>query len=182
VDGNPLPASYEVTLHPAAQSSAAVEALAERVRQLPGVTDVRYDRRWLDRLLSFVGLMRGVGFVLGAVLTLAAALTVTNVVRLALNARRDELEIMQLVGAPTVYVRGPFVMEGLLQGGIGALAALAALSVVFVAVRSRYLVPLAAALNVSSVRFLPVELALALVAGGMLVGCLAGLAAARGRV
>jgi len=182
VDGNPLPASYEVTLRPAADASATVDRLAESIRGLPGVSDVRYDRRWLDRLLSFVGLMRGVGFVLGAVLTLAAALTVTNVVRLALNARRDELEIMQLVGAPTAYVRGPFVMEGVLQGGIGALAALVALSAVFVAARSRYLAPLAASVNLSSVRFLPVELSLALVAGGMLVGCLAGLVAARGRV
>ena len=73
---------------------------------------------------------------LGAVLTLAAALTVANVVRLALHARRDELEIMQLVGAPQVYIRGPFVMEGVLQGGLGALAALAALAMTFLALRA----------------------------------------------
>ena len=89
---------------------------------MPGVADVRYDRQWLNRLLSAIAIIRGVGLVLGAVLTIAAALTVANVVRLALYARRDELDIMQLVGAPQVYIRGPFVMEGVLQGGIGALA------------------------------------------------------------
>ena len=95
---------------------------------MPGVADVRYDRQWLDRLLSAIAIIRGVGLVLGAVLTIAAALTVANVVRLALYARRDEIEIMQLVGAPQAYIRGPFVMEGVLQGGIGALLALAALA------------------------------------------------------
>ena len=92
----------------------------------------------------------------------AAALTVANVVRLALYARRDEIEIMQLVGAPQAYIRGPFVMEGVLQGGIGALVALAGpgASPSWRCAR-RYLVPLASALNLSSVRFLPLELCVA---------------------
>ncbi len=86
---------------------------------------------------------------------------------------------MELVGAPTAYVRGPFVMEGTLQGGLGALVALITLGVVFLALRGRYLVPLASAINLSAVRFLSVELCLLLVAGGMAVGCLGGLIAAR---
>ena len=148
--------------------------------RLPGVVDVRYDRQWLDRLLAAVAVLRGVGLVLGAFLTVAAALTVANVVRLALYARRDELEIMRLVGAPPVYIRGPFVMEGVLQGGIGAAAALAALAAVFLAVRARYLVPLAGAVNLSSVRFLPLDLCLLLLVGGTLVGCFGGLIASAG--
>ena len=114
---NPLPASYEVTLR--AGADAAIDALVARVRQLPGVADVRYDRQWLSRLLSAVGLIRGIGVALGILLAAGAALTVANVVRLALFARRDEIDIMQLVGAPQVYIRGPFVMEGTLQGGLG---------------------------------------------------------------
>jgi cell division transport system permease protein len=115
------------------------------------------------------------------VLTIAAALTVANVVRLALYARRDELDIMHLVGAPQVFIRGPFVMEGVLQGGLGAILAVVALGVAFVALRGRYLVPLASALNLSSIRFLPLELSLLLVLGGMAVGCLGGLVAAWNR-
>src|SRR5205085_11784737 len=139
-------------------TSDAVDALAARLQQLPGVADVRFDRQWLARLMSAIGLIRGVGLVLGAVLTIAAALTVANVVRLALYARRDELEIMQLVGAPQAYIRGPFVMEGVLQGGAGALVALAALAGGFLIVRARYLAPLASSVDLSSIRFLPVEL------------------------
>ncbi|HJZ76432.1 MAG TPA: permease-like cell division protein FtsX [Vicinamibacterales bacterium] len=181
VGGNPLPASFEVRLRPASESGAGVDSLAARLQQLPGVADVRYDRQWLDRLLSAIRVIRGVGFLLGSVLTIAAALTVANVVRLALYARREELDIMQLVGAPQAYIRGPFVMEGVLQGGAGALVALAVLGAGFLALRARYFVPLAAALNVSSIEFLPVELCVLLVLGGMAVGCLGGLVAAWNR-
>jgi cell division transport system permease protein len=118
---------------------------------------------------------------MGAVLSIAAALTVAAVVRLALNARRDEIEIMQLVGAPTAFVRGPFVMEGLIQGGVGALAALVALAAVFFALRGSYLAPLAAAINLTTLSFLPVELGALLVVGGMAVGCLGGTIAAWGK-
>jgi cell division transport system permease protein len=179
VGENPLPASYEVRLQGGAETG--VDLLLAELRQLPGVADVRYDREWLRRLSSAVSMLRGVGLALGLLLTVAAALTVANVVRLGLYARRDELDIMQLVGAPQVYIRGPFVMEGTLQGGLGALLALVALGAVFLGLKARYLVPLAAAVNLSSVSFLPLELTLLLVVGGMAVGCVGGLVAAMAR-
>jgi cell division transport system permease protein len=181
LEGNPLPASYEVQLQAAATAPYAIEAVAVALRHAEGVSDVRYDRQWLDRLLSGVTILRRVGLILGGVLALAAALTVATVVRLALHARRDEIEIMQLVGAPQVYVSGPFVMEGVFQGGIGALAALAGLSAAFVALRASYLAPLAAAINISSVTFLSTSACLFLLGGGMLVGCIGGALATRAR-
>ena len=181
VDGlgdNPLPASIEVRLRPGPGAGVAVDALGARLREMPGVADVRYDRQWLTRVLSAIGIVRAVGLVLAFILSVAAALTVANVVRLALYARRDELDIMQLVGAPQAYIRGPFVMEGVLQGGLGALIALVALGAAFFALRGRYLTPLASAMNLSSVHFLPAELCVMLVLGGMAVGCLGGVVAA----
>jgi cell division transport system permease protein len=179
LDENPMPASYEVRLQPKNEATAAVDDLASTLRAASGVTDVRYDRQWLDRLLSVVAMVRLAGVVLGAVLILAAALTVATVVRLALHAREDEIEIMRLVGAPQVYIRGPFVMEGVLQGGIGAAIALGVMAAVFLAVRGRYLVPLAEAVNFSSVRFLSPGFCVLLLGGGMVVGCLGGLLASR---
>ena len=175
---NPLPASIEVRLRGGADTG--VDLLLAEVRQMPGVADVRYDREWLQRLSRVVSMVRTAGVILGLLLTIAAALTVANVVRLGLYARRDELDIMQLVGAPSFYVRGPFVVEGTLQGGLGALIALGALAAIFVAVRGRYLAPLASAINLSGVGFLSVEMSLLLVAGGMLVGCVGGMVAALG--
>ncbi len=181
VDGNPLPASYEVRLQSGSGNQASVEALTAALKGAPGVADVRYDRQWLERLRSTVSIVRLAGLVLAGILVLAAGLTVANVVRLNLHARRDEIDIMELVGAPTIYVRGPFVMEGVLQGGIGGVIALVALALTYVGVRGPYLFPLAAALNLSDFRFLSPGLCLALLLGGMAVGCLGGLIASRDR-
>jgi cell division transport system permease protein len=178
---NPLPASYEVRLNPGPATEAGIDDLGARLRETPGVADVRYDRQWLSRLMSAIALVRGVGLLMAAVLSMAAALTVAAVVRLALNARRDEIEIMQLVGAPAAFVRGPFVMEGVIQGGIGATVALVALAVVFFSLRGSYFAPLAAAVNLTTINFLPPGLSVLLVLGGMAVGCAGGLIAAWGK-
>jgi cell division transport system permease protein len=183
---NPLPASFDVRLRAGRAANedgngdsvqAGLETLVSRLREMAGVADVRYDRQWLTRVLSAITIVRAVGLVLGAVLTVAAALTVHNVVRLALYARRDEIEIMQLVGAPQAYIRGPFVIEGVLQGGAGALVALAALGVSFFMLQARYLAPLASAVNLTKIQFLSVGMCALVLAGGMAVGCLGGLVA-----
>ena len=103
---------------------------------------------------------------------------VANVVRLAATARRDEVEIMELVGAPFAYVRGPFVTEGILQGGIGAVLAVAALAGLHVVLRSRIGGPFVE-LTGSGLTFLsPAQIA-AMVVGGMALGCIGGYAVAR---
>jgi cell division transport system permease protein len=176
---NPLPASIEVRLLPNADPND-VESLAGRTSKLPGVADIRYDRRWIERLIGAERTVRAGGFALAGVLIFAAALTVASVVRFALLARREEIHIMQLVGAPLAYIRGPFVVEGLLQGGLGALAAVAILWGAFVLIRSRQGPTVAGVVDVSSIAFLSVPMCVALLAGGMAVGCIGGVIAAQG--
>jgi cell division transport system permease protein len=176
---NPLPASFEVRLRSTAAAGGEAERLAAELSGLPGVADVRYDRRWLDRLTGAVRLVQGIGAAVVAILALAAALTVANVVRLAAYTRRDEIEIMQLVGAPIAYVRGPFIVEGVLQGGAGAAIALAVLWAVFMTARARWGPLVANAVGLADLRFLSVGTALIVLTGGMALGCLGGFVAAR---
>jgi cell division transport system permease protein len=181
LERNPFPASIDVRLRADVRDAEeAVNTLATALAKQPGVSDVRYDRRWLSRLNGIIRLIRTVGIVIVAMLALAAALTVANVVRLAAHARRDEIEIMQLVGAPFTYVRGPLVLEGVLQGGAGALLAILALAAVFGVVRARYGGTVAEAAGLGSITFLPAELSVILLLGGMLLGCIGGLIVARG--
>jgi cell division transport system permease protein len=181
LERNPFPASIDVRLRAdVREAEEAVNALATTLATQPGVSDVRYDRRWLSRLNNLIRLIRTVGIVIVAMLAIAAALTVANVVRLAAHARRDEIEIMQLVGAPFTYVRGPLVLEGVLQGGAGALVAIVALAAIFGLVRARYGGIVADAVGLGSITFLPAELSLILLLGGMLLGCIGGFIVARG--
>jgi cell division transport system permease protein len=176
---NPLPASIEIRLNPRRADAAAVEAFARQVQQAPGVADVRFDRRWLERLAAIATGLRWAGWLLGSVLIAAAVLTVATVVRLALHARRDEVDIMQLMGAPMSLLRGPLVFEGLVQGGLGALVALAVLYATYVIVRQQFAAALGPALDLALVGFLPPGVSVLLVLGGMGVGCAGGYLAAR---
>ncbi len=120
---NPFPASLEVNLRPERQSPAEVERLVKGLTGAPGVREIQYDLLWVERLSTGVRLVRVVGAFLGGVLVLAAIFTISNVIRLTIYAREDELDIMRLVGATRSYVKGPFVAEGVIQGGLGGLVA-----------------------------------------------------------
>jgi cell division transport system permease protein len=177
-EDNPFPASVEVRLRPEVEADDRVEALVRSLAGSPGVADVRYDQEWLDRIASGLRTVRLAGFALAALMTLAAGVTVATVVRLGLHARRAELEIMELVGAPLAYIRGPFVAEGLLQGGIGAVLAVLALGAGYAALVAAWGAPLGALLG-GEPRFLPPGLVALLIVGGMAVGASGGLAASR---
>lgn len=181
LDHNPFPASFEVRLNDRAQAAPdAVDTMSATTGAMAGVADVRYDRRWLARLNMVIDLLRGIGIAVVVLLAFASALTVANVVRLAALARSDEIEIMQLVGAPFAYIRGPFILEGLLQGGLGALVAVVLLLVAFAAVRARWGLLIGNALGLGGLAFVPLQFLLLLVVGGMALGCLGGFMVARG--
>jgi cell division transport system permease protein len=181
LDNNPFPASTEVRLRPEVRSAGvAVDALAAALGGVAGVADVRYDRRWLNRLNGLVRFLRAIGIVIIGLLAIASAMTVANVVRLAALAREDEIEIMELVGAPLEYVRGPFVVEGILQGGAGGVLAILLLWGLSAVARAQYGQVAAETIGLGTITLLPVELGLVIVAGGMLLGCVGGLIVARG--
>jgi cell division transport system permease protein len=165
---NPFPSALEVRLRAGEDSTTSAEKLAAEVSGKSGVADVQFDRTWLSRLLGVVNTARLAAAVVAGILMLGAAFTVGAVVRLSLYARRDELEIMALVGAPFSYIRGPFVMEGLFLGGLGAAVALLAVGVLYYFAR-----------QYQDLRFLGYgEMAMMLI-GGIVVGAAAGTLASR---
>jgi cell division transport system permease protein len=176
---NPFPAALEVRLRSDATSAAAAEQLAAGLKARPGIADVRYDRQWLTRLLGVLTAIRIAGFVVAGVLVLGAAFTVAAVVRLSLEARHEEIDIMQLVGAPFSFVRGPFVAEGTLLGGLGATLSLVILWGLFVTLRGRLYEMVAGFASIGELRFLGLTDGTLLLIAGFAVGALAGIAASR---
>jgi len=175
LDANPFPASFEVRLSQAGMATGA-DHLAASLMALPGVSDVRFDRQWLARLIAVLTALRTAGWIAALALILGAATTVVAVVRLSFEARRDEIGIMARVGAPVAFIRGPFVMEGAIQGALGALSALGALALLGRSL-GRALGPLAAALGTDALRPLLWVDVVILLAGGAVVGAAAGLLA-----
>jgi cell division transport system permease protein len=176
---NPFPASIEVRLTPDPRSAGMADLMATELASRPGVADVRYDGRWLARITTAVTAARVGGVAIAAVLILGAAFTAASVVRLSLEARRDEIDIMQLVGAPTAFIRGPFVAEGALLGGIGAALALVVLLLIFTVWRTRIDASIAGLAVAGHGHFLGWSEGLILVGAGFLLGGLAGAIATR---
>jgi cell division transport system permease protein len=173
---NPFPASLEVGLRQDHQSPAEVKRLARKFADVPGVQEIQYDLLWIERLATGVRLLRGAGAFLGGILVLAGVFTISNVIRLTVYAREDELDIMRLVGATRAYVKGPFVVEGMIQGGFGGLVAVGLLWVALGSL-SR---DLASSELLGRTAFaLPSDIATLLVVGGMIVGVAGSLVSLR---
>jgi cell division transport system permease protein len=155
-------------------------SLSLRLRAVPGATDVDYGTAWLERLETLVRRARVAGLALLVLLGLATAVLVSNTLRLAVYARREEIEIMKLVGATDAFVGAPFLLEGVLQGALAGGLAGASL----VGLRAALLPRLAAALGPLSEltpgAVLPWPLLLGVLGGGAAIGLLAsGLAILR---
>ena len=166
-----LPASVDVRVP--ALSYERARALAARLRAVPGAVEVDDGAVWLARIEGLVERGRQVGFVLLALLGAATAILVSNTLKLAVYARRDEIEIMKLVGATNLYVGAPILLEGAIQGLLGAGLAAATLGVsnLLLLPRVREALPLAARLVPADI--LPGRLLGALLLGGAVLGLVA---------
>ena len=131
LDENPLPASLEIVLAPERRSAAGLAVVVESIDGLSGISEVSWGRDWVEGYLRVVALIRGVGFGLGVILATATLLIVSNTIRLAVYARRDELDILSLVGASRSFVTTPFMLEGITQGALGGALALGVLYALF---------------------------------------------------
>lgn len=181
LDHNPLPASLEITLAPHRRSPEGLRVVVQALDGLPGIADLAYGQEWVEGYARFVGLVRGAALGAGCVLGLATLLIVANTIRLAVYARRDEVEILTLVGASRPFVATPFLVEGTLMGAAGGVAALAVLYGLY-----RFALPgiesgLELFLGFADPAFFSVAGALLLVGGGALLGLLgSGAALVRG--
>jgi cell division transport system permease protein len=134
----PLPASLEVGLDPRSAAGApGREAWLAEWRTRPEVTMIDDDREWLSQLATVVAVVRAVGVALVAGLLGAAIFTIASVIRLTAYLHSEETGIMRLVGATEFFIRGPFYVEGLLQGVIGGMVASGALYAAYEALHAR---------------------------------------------
>ena len=172
LDDNPFPASFQVQLAPGYRDAEAVTRIAADLSGDASVAEVEYGEEWIGRFSAFLNLLRAGGLALGAMLVVAVIFVVSNTIRLAVFARRDELEIMQLVGATKLFIRVPYLLEGLIQGGTGAAVALFALWLAWRGFSEQALQSFAPVFGTSRIEFLPKEHAFGLLAGGMLLGVL----------
>ena len=174
---NPLPASVEVTPDEATATPEGTRALVQRLVALPEVEEVQGGAEWVESLAQWRRLFQLTGLGVGAVLALAAILTVTTATTLVLHVRRDEMEIMRLVGATERVIRLPLLLQGMAQGLMGAVIALGGLEAAYALLAPRLEPLLTLTLGLSRAVFLSAPEMLALLGGGAVLGALGGVLA-----
>lgn len=174
-----LPAAMEITLKPPYRNQAGVGELVGRLRQDANFSDLTYEQEWLTRFDAFIGLLKLGGVIFGGFLLFAALFIVANTIKLTLYARRDEIEIMGLVGGSSMYIKTPFLLEGALQGLVGGLLAVAGAFGLFQWLLKEGLAGFLLISGIGHILFLSLPQQLLLVAAGTALGLLGSAASLR---
>jgi len=163
-----FPASIELDVRPD-MSEQDLEDMVAKLRQLPAVDDVETYQAWTDRLARLVRGGVAAAALLAVVVFASVLAVIGSTMRLALQRRKTEVEVLRLVGATDSFVKGPFLIEGSAQGVLGAIGALLLLGALFLVVRGRLDGELAALVGVDPT-FLPLPVALGMIGAGALLG------------
>lgn len=124
VESNPLPASVEIKVGGIYRNPAAVSTVVGRLKQMSWVEDVQFNREWIEKISALLGFVELAALFMGVFIAGATVFIISNTIRLAVYARKDEIEIMRLVGASDRFIKVPFFIEGVVQGFMGGVIAL----------------------------------------------------------
>jgi cell division transport system permease protein len=119
-----LPASIEVHLRPGMRGPATVKSVADRIRTYHFIDDVRYGEEWVAKLYRLRNIATVAGIALGVAFAAVAIIIIGATIRMTVLARAKEISIMRLVGATDMFIRLPFLIDGLIKGILGGLLAL----------------------------------------------------------
>jgi len=170
LERNPLPDAFEIRVAAESRDLENVEQLARQLERLVAVEEVEYGQKWLGRFSQMIKLFSLAGYLLGGMFLMAAIFFVGNTVRLVIYSRRDEIEIMRLVGAEPGFIKAPFYIQGLIQGLLGGVLGLVGLLAAYFAIAAQ--VQRGFGMGVFHIQFLPLPAYGGIILASMLVGWL----------
>jgi cell division transport system permease protein len=169
--GNPLPDAFELTFRPTAHGDrGSLDRIAAEIEALPAVSQVVYAQQWLQRFSAIFNLFKLVGYGLVGIFSIAAVLIVANTIRLMVYNRREEIEIMRLVGAADGFIKAPFYICAMVLGAVGSLLGLAVLFGIYGGIAAQIRQSIFGALPPLS--FFPWHWCLGIIGTGIVVGAL----------
>jgi len=176
VSADILPSSLEIHLKKNSRDSTSISRYVERLKKIPMITEVQYGEEWVKRFSHFMNLIRFAGILVAGFIVLAVVFIVANTIKLTIYARKDELDLMGLVGATRLFIKVPYLIEGVVQGVVGAVLAILTLLGVFLAFLNNADFFFSFSTMEAGLLFLPVTYLVALVLGGAALGFLGSLA------
>jgi cell division transport system permease protein len=165
-----LPSSFEIQLKRDYRNPAKIKELVSRLRQFPQIEEIQYGQEWVETFSVLVHLMRLIQWVLGGLLLAAMIFIISNTLQLTVSTRREEIEIMHLVGASPAFIQIPFYIEGLIQGLLGAGVAILLLLLLYKSFSLYIPFSMREWVGGISILFLPPETIAWILSGGMILG------------
>jgi len=170
-----LPSAIEISLNKTARSSEAVDSFVSRLKNIPEIKEVQYGEEWVRRFNTFLNFMRLVGALVGGFLIIAVLFIVSNTIKLTIYARKDELEVLGLVGATRFFIKAPFIIEGIIHGAAGGILALVILTACYFGLLHNAGNFLTFNITATGLSFLPPSYLIAIFLGGVFVGFIGSL-------
>jgi len=170
LEENPLPPSLEIQLKEEHANPQSISTFVKEVKKLESVSDVDYGQDWLSKFSAFISMIKLVGTGVGGFLLLATIFIISNTIKLTIYSRRDEIEIMKLVGATNLSIQIPFFLEGIAQGFLASLLSLGILYAGFKLLIYKITIDYSLYLGYVDLIFLPQKLFAALILLGIALG------------
>jgi len=165
-----LPSSFEIQLKKDYRNPVKIKELVSLLRKFPQIEEIQYGQEWVGTFSVLVHLMRLIQWVLGGLLLAAMIFIISNTLQLTVSTRREEIEIMHLVGASPAFIEIPFYIEGLIQGLLGAGMAILLLLLLYKSFSLYIPFSIREWVGGISIRFLPPETIAWILLGGMILG------------
>ena len=169
-EDNPLPASVDILMQPDEAGTGRVGRLIDRVAKKDIVEDVVYGSEWVLRVRGVLKVFRFVAIATLVITLFVIVFLIANTIRLLIYARRDEIHIMQLVGASDSFIRLPFIIGGLIQGLCGAVVGLFFLKICFESIDYQLRGSQVFSIALPRLEFLGISGVAAIICLGVLVG------------
>ncbi len=170
LDINPLPASYNLQFKQSADRVERIREFAETLSRKPGVESLEYGEKWISRFEQFMVFLRVFLLAVGGLLSLGLIFILANTIKLSVVSRQAEIELMLLIGATHRFIKGPFLVEGMLQGFLGAVISLILLKGIHIYMKFQFLESIQSILRGGEILFISPLHSLMLISIGLFVG------------
>jgi cell division transport system permease protein len=165
-----LPPSFEIQLKKEYRNSTKIREVVTHLKKIPQFEEIQYGQEWVETFSVLVHILRLTQWILGGLLLIAIVFITSNTLQLTISSRREEIEVMQWVGASPAFIRVPFYMEGLLQGLLGGGLAILFLFLLHQGLFLNIPPSMQTWLAKIPILFLPLETIIWIVLGGMVLG------------
>lgn len=172
LDTNPLPSSFVIKFKKDFKDSLFIKGFIENAKKLRGVESIEYGKDWVEKFEIFTWLIKIITLVIGGLLGLASILIIYNTIKLTAYSRREEIEIMRLVGATRSFIKGPFILEGMIQGVLGAALSIMILWIFYKTFIVQITAPIGSFLGLAKISFFDPSLILTIIFISLILGTL----------